>query len=70
MSGDNLNATIESIFLESYQTREVPPQLLKTFKNIKFVTTTHDSRRVVRIRQDQYKNLIDFMVRRNARRIG
>ena len=68
MSGNIPNSPLESMFSESCKTRTIPPQILKTFKKIKFVTKKSESKRVICIRPDQYKNIMDVFTRKNMRR--
>jgi hypothetical protein len=68
MAGENPNSPLESMFLESCKTRTIPPQILKTFKKIKFVTKKSESKWVMCIRPDQYKNMMDVFTRKNMRR--
>lgn len=68
MPRENPNSPIESMFVESCKTRTIPPQILKTFKKIKFVTKKSDSKGVICIRPDQYKNIMNMFTRKNMRR--
>lgn len=68
MPGENPKSPLESMFLESCKTRTIPPQILKTFKKIKFVTKKSESKGVICIRPDQYKNIMDVFTRKNMRR--
>ena len=70
-SKEPINSVIESIFLKDCRTRRVSPEISRQFKNIKIVTGKSESAKAIRIRPDQYKNMISFLVmKRPGRKIS